>query len=365
MNRIRLVQSFFRKRGPAPVSLVHFVTARCNARCAHCFVDRRLGMYQGEELALDEIERLAESLAGRVYHVSLGGGEPTLRDDLARIALAYGQRARVRTMLIVSNGSRPDALCEVAERMLADCPRTDLIVSLSVDEVGDAHDALRGMPGLFDALMGSYHALAPLKARGLSLNANFTLSNRNQARALEVVDKAMKLMPEASFSLTAVRGDTAEPDASEIDPGVYGAVADLLARRVATGHQPAEYDNFVFGRRLLNARKHLLREHILRVLRGEPAIGECYAGQLSGVLMANGSVYPCEMLDRCMGQVRDFGFDFSKLWRSPAAQAVRGSIDVKQCACTYECAWGVNLMFGLRHMPRLLAAFVREGRHQA
>ena len=120
------------------------------------------------------------------------------------------------------------------------------------------------------------------------------------------------------------------------------------------------YDNFSFGARLLNARKDVLRAEVQRMLAGGPPRGDCYAGRLTTVLMANGEVYPCEMLDRSMGNVADFGLNFLALWRSDRAEAVRRSIHVSECACTYECAWGANVLFGWAHVPRLLAAFIKQ-----
>lgn len=361
MKPLSLLRYFLSKRTRAPVSLVHFVTHRCNARCAHCFVDRSQPMYSGQELSLNEIKQVAASMRGRVYHVSLAGGEPTLREDLLDIAEAYALGAHVRSMLIVSNGSRPDALARTAAEMLDAHPRLDLIVSLSVDEIGEAHDASRRLPGLFENVLESYERLARLRDRGLSLNANLTLTRHNQGRAVEILRDAAKRMPNASFSLTAVRGRPADAEAAAIDAQKYEEAQDFLQQCRAQGGMPAVYENFSFGCRILNARKDVLREEVKRVLRGQAPRGACYAAKLTGVLMADGTVYPCELLDRPLGEVRDFSCNFPALWRSAQAESVRRGIRVAECACTYECAWGVNVLFGLNYLPRLLAALVARG----
>jgi len=339
--------------------LVHFVTNRCNARCCHCFIDRGLARYSGQELSLAEIQATVDSFRGSVYHVSLTGGEPTLRVDLPDIAIAYASRAGVGSMLIPTNGSQPDTLRQVTERILDASSTLDLIVSLSIDEIGQAHDTVRGIPGLFANVLSSYERLLPLKDQGLSLNANLTLTRHNQDRAIDILSEAMKALPEASLSLTAVRGQTADPDAKALAAQRYAEASHFLHNCCDEGKLPPVYENFAFGRRLLNARKWILRDEIERLLGGHRPRGSCYAGKVTGVLMANGTVYPCELLARPMGNVRDFGLDFPALWRSADAEAVRRTIDAVKCACTYECAWGANVLFGPRYLPSLLAALLR------
>ena len=41
-----------------PISLVHFLTNRCNARCSFCFIDFDNPETFKNELTLDEIEKL-------------------------------------------------------------------------------------------------------------------------------------------------------------------------------------------------------------------------------------------------------------------------------------------------------------------
>ena len=62
----------FRKN--EPVSLVHFVTNRCNARCSFCFIDfDNPKTFQGE-LTIEEIEKLTKNLGKSLLNVNLTGG---------------------------------------------------------------------------------------------------------------------------------------------------------------------------------------------------------------------------------------------------------------------------------------------------
>ena len=78
-------------------------------------------------------------------------------------------------------------------------------------------------------------------------------------------------------------------------------------------------------------------------------------GYLGGAMFANGDVYPCELLiDRKIGNVRDAGYDFKKIWFSDEADASRRFIRETKCFCTYECFLTINILFNPRMMPAVL-----------
>ena len=65
-----------------PISLIHFVTQRCNARCPYCFVDFKS---EKDELSIEKIEKIALSSGKTLRNVALTGGEPFIREDLTEI----------------------------------------------------------------------------------------------------------------------------------------------------------------------------------------------------------------------------------------------------------------------------------------
>src|SRR5207237_315986 len=81
----------------------------------------------------------------------------------------------------------------------------------------------------------------------------------------------------------------------------------------------------------------------------------CYAGNLGGALFANGDVYPCELLiDKKLGNVRDVGYDFKRIWFSEEADKTRRFIRETKCFCTYECFLTINILFNPRMLPTVL-----------
>ena len=49
-------------------------------------------------------------------------------------------------------------------------------------------------------------------------------------------------------------------------------------------------------------------------------ISYCYAGSLFGVIKPDGTVYPCEILDKPMGSLREYNMNFMKLWSDHKAK---------------------------------------------
>ena len=60
----------------------------------------------------------------------------------------------------------------------------------------------------------------------------------------------------------------------------------------------------------------------------------CYAGTAGGVIYDEGTVSSCENLDP-VGNLRDYDWNFQKLWFSPAMQARRKKA-ADGCFCTHE-----------------------------
>ena len=100
-----------------PISLVHFVTNRCNARCSFCFIDfDNPKTFQGE-LTLEEIDKLTKNLGRSLLNVNLTGGEPFARKDILDIARCYFKNTTVESITMPSNGSLPKRMVKFAKQI--------------------------------------------------------------------------------------------------------------------------------------------------------------------------------------------------------------------------------------------------------
>ena len=342
-----------------PVQLTFFLTRRCNARCPFCFYLRSAdpAPAPGEELALDEIERLARPL-GPLLWLAFSGGEVFLRQDLVEICRLFYAHNRPAIMLLPTNGLLPELIRERTERILAECPRSVIALKLSVDGVGAEHDALRATPGGFERVMQSYRLLAPLLARypNFELGINTVFCASNQDRMDEIIDFVAGLPQAPAHTVSLVRGRLRDPGYARVDIGKYERTAARLAARLRAGAAPMYRFR---GARLKAAQDILQRGLISRIHAAGARQTPCYAGRLNLVLSETGEVYPCEMRAETFGNVRAHGYDLRRVVRTAAARAQLGAIARRECHCTHECHLMTNILFNPRCYPALAKEWLR------
>lgn len=351
---LRHVPSLVSRR--RPIHLTYFVTRRCNASCPFCFYEGPRRVEGGPpELALDEVARLARSLDGLLW-VLFSGGEPYLREDLAELSRIFHDVNRVPFLTFPTNGLLPEVVGGRTEEILRRCPGSVVVVKLSLDGVGEAHDAIRRVPGGFDRLMESYRALAALAERfpRLEIGVNTLFCSANQARVEGIVDFVRGLPAVRSHTLTMVRGGASDPAWRDVDLGRYRAATGYLAARWGSGR---DRSHRFLGGRLKAAQDRLQRKLIHRTLSSRRRIIPCYAGRLDLVLTESGELHPCEeRRDRSFGNVRDAGYDVAAMLRSPRGRSIQEELARGGCWCSHECNFLTNILFN----PRMHLGLLRE-----
>ncbi len=83
----------------------------------------------------------------------------------------------------------------------------------------------------------------------------------------------------------------------------------------------------------------------------------CYAGISNVHLTPYGDLWPCCVLGyaKPLGNIRETGYDFWKVWHSERAREVRQSIKNKECACPLANQAYSNI---ISHTPSLAKAIV-------
>lgn len=340
-----------------PVSLVHFVTRRCNARCSFCFIDFDNPSPRSAEMTLDEIDALTRTLGPVLSNVNLTGGEPFLRSDLIDIARCYYRNAGVRSVYITSNGYFTDRIVKMATDIAEEFPDRTLIISLSVDAFPEDHDRIRRVKGLFDRVLQTYHALDQI-GPNVMVNVGITVSHENHAIVADLYESLLDEHGIRSITAIIVRDEgvhVVPQDHREQVLETYRWLTDRIVEDQRTGRIEG-YDPDTLQGRLMNRKNEMLYEIVLDTYLDPHFVTPCRAGALFGVIDADASVHPCEVLDRPLGNLRDHGMDFGELWDSTVASEAREWIVDSECHCSYECALGFNILGNARYQPKLLAA---------
>ncbi|MFH2136975.1 MAG: radical SAM protein [Candidatus Omnitrophota bacterium] len=159
-----------------PLSVVFFLTYRCNLNCKYCGQSHDLGNSYSEssELSVKEIERVFIALkTAKVDKINLSGGEPLIRSDLAQIISAA--RSQGLSISLSTNGillpERVDLLKDL-----------NLIV-LSLDGKAQAHDFMRGDSSHKTALK----AIEVSSAKNIPILLSCVISNKTTAQDIDFV----------------------------------------------------------------------------------------------------------------------------------------------------------------------------------
>jgi MoaA/NifB/PqqE/SkfB family radical SAM enzyme len=350
---LRHIPSIFRKS--RPIQLTFFVTRKCNAACPWCFYLKSADtVAAGEELSLDEVDRISRSL-GRLLWVAYSGGEVFLRSDIAEISAIFHDRNKPPVMLYPTNGLQPEAIRDRTEQILARCPNSAIVVKLSLDGIDADHDALRKSPGAFDKAMETWRLLGKLRKchANLELGINTVFLSENQDRMDEIIDYVAGLEVRGTHTISMVRGNLHDKTYKAVDFEKYRRAIGRLEGDLKGGTTGIHRFS---GGRLKAAQDILQRRLIHRTLVEDRRVAPCYSGRLNLVLSETGELHPCEILGQSLGNVRDYGYDIGRMLRTARAEDVLGPIAAGACHCTHECSFIMNTLFN----PRLYPALLRE-----
>jgi|SRR3989344_7832794 len=356
---IRHVIPFKKKK--APLSIIHFITNRCNARCNHCFIyynesARKKNPRYNEfsELDLNEIEKITKSFSGKLGAVYLTGGEPFLRDDITDIVGYYIKNSGVSFVSIMTNGFLYNEISKKIGLLCSSYNNANFYVCISIDNYKKKHDKNRNLRNSFENAIKTYHILKEMNLSNLSINVNITVSNQSTRELILLYNFLIKT---GINSITCGALRSRPKERMKFNFNGYKKLANLVMRDIKKG-KLVSFRGF-FGADMLNAKNLALWKRLFTELKENRFIAPCHAGSALGVIHANGDVYPCEILDMRIGNVRDYNYDFLRLWNSKQAENTRKYIRKIKCHCSFECAWSQNIFVEPRNWPILLKEYMK------
>ncbi len=352
---LRHIPSVFNKR--KPIQFTFFLTRRCNARCPFCFylLDPATAG-GGEELSIDEIQRVAEGL-GSLLWLSFSGGEVFLREDIREITRLFYRHSRPAIILLSTNGLMPEVIRQEVEGILSDSPESRIVVKLSLDGFEETHDYLRGVRGAYGKVLETSRLLKPLIERypNLELGINTVFCRENQDEVSDLIEHVKMMDGIRTHTVSLIRGSGLD----EVDLEKYRRAIMKLEEQIRRG----EAQRYSFrGARLKAAQDILQRRLILQTIKEKRQVMPCLAGRLTLVMREEGSVYPCEDFRLRIGNIRDAGYRLTKLLETERAKEVLNEIEKGGCHCTHECYLMMNILFSPSAWPRLLREYLRMDR---
>ncbi len=346
-----------------PITLTYSVTAACQSRCKTCQIGQ---MYCNDpsraekDLTLDEIEKIFRTMKP-VYFFNMSGGEPFLRKDLPQIVALACRYLKPRVVHTPTNAILSDRIIENTEKIIRIVrkydPTVPFTVKPSIDGIGELHDEIRGVKGNFEKLLKTIEGLKKLEEKydNFHLELGTVISNFNIDHLDEIEDFVHSLGVESYRNEVAeCRTEFFNLQAPITPPAdVYQRLIRDFARKVE--ENIGKKKNLA---KMTEALRVVYYDIAGKILKEKRQVIPCYAGVSNVHINYDGGVWPCCVLgyDQQMGNLRDFDYDFQKLWHSQKAQKVRRYIKGKNCACPLANQGYSNI---LMHMPSLFRAGIK------
>ena len=341
-----------------PVSIVHFLTNRCNARCSFCFIDFDDPKTFAGELSLEEIDKLTKNLGKSLLNVNFTGGEPFARKDLIQIAKKYLINTTVQSIYITTNASLPNRIKKFAYEISQFRKNIELTFQISIDDFPERHNDVRKIKNLFSNCIETYKIL---KNMGNNINpvVSITVTEENCDNIKEIFNYLHVKCGIDSLKCTIVRDEGVYKTPYDKKKKIFDAY-NWLTNEIKKNIQLNKITNYnkksVQGK--VHQRKDILSWEMIKKMYMSPRyISPCHAGSLFGIITSNGKVYPCEILeDKLLGNLRDNEMNFMKIWNNDKTKETKNYILKTKCNCTYECAISYNILGNWRYQPKLISS---------
>ncbi len=338
----------------APVLLNILVTSVCDMRCTHCFFTDELDDRPRKKLQMKthEIEKISETLGGNLGVLILAGGEPFTRKDLPEIVRAFYKNNRLESVYLMSNGQIQKRIMPDVTRILEECPNLNVTVALGIDGLKEQHEKIRQKPGSWDIAVDTARQLQAIKKEysRLDIQTCTCFMHSNQDTIFEWYDFLKYDLKPDKVNFNYIRPPSADPVELEIDHARYARLAQMIdddSRHAAIKNNYG--GDAGFFKAAIDIYMHGL---ISRTKEEQKAQLTCYAGTAGAVIYDEGTLSSCENLEP-IGNLREYDWDFQKLWLSPAMKERRKHA-ANGCYCTHESnCYYPSLPFNPKHLIQI------------
>ena len=338
-----------------PVQIIQYVTGRCNLRCAHCFYKETLDSKDPGEMEVDDIVNQTSSVSPVLWY-SVTGGEVFIRKDFAELVLKIHEKIRPKFFSLPTNGWYTKKTYDGVLKVLQRLKNGNLILFFSIDGPEDVHDKIRG-PNSYKKLQKTIAKLKHLQTiyNNLYLNIVITVQHQNHMHFPKLINDIQNEFEPTAISINLLRYHSLNSEKLEdfILDSYESAIAEYDKYRNKNSY------NFIFNSIIKDKEKNQ-KKIILNAARHDKFTTPCSAGKLSYVVMENGDVKPCEVLDNVYGNIKKDSFSSIIKKNNSIASENRNWIKETKCRCTYECANSTNALFNKNQVPGLVKTVIND-----
>jgi MoaA/NifB/PqqE/SkfB family radical SAM enzyme len=284
----------------------------------------------------------------------MSGGEPFLRQDLSEIVTSVYDECRPSIINIPTNGLLTERIPKVVADIADYCRQAQIVINVSIDDIGEKHDSIRGVSGNYNRAFATFAALKEIDLPNLSIGIHTVISRFNVDRIPAIYDALSGLRPDSYITEIAEEREELCTIGSGItpSPGEYSRAVDYLLSQL-------EKDHFAKVGRITRAFRIEYYRMVKRILAERRQIIPCYAGFASAQISPDGDLWMCCVKAQSVGNLRNYGFDFKKVWFSEEAGLARRKIKNGECFCPLANASYTNMLHNPRSLCRASLNFLR------
>lgn len=340
---------------PLPLFLNFSITNRCQSRCTTCNIwklYKEKPQLRKKEFQLWEIEKIFNSM-GYIYTLAICGGEPFLRKDLPEIGRLANKYLKPDVIHSPTNCLAPKKIEDGVLGLLQNINKnTALTIKLSIDGVGKVHDKIRGVKGNFKKVLETHDRLIEIRKTNpnLYVDAGATISINNLEHLKELnkyVNKNLRL-DNFLYEIADTRAELFNVNLKfkenvnkefknmmndlKITPKgkEYSQVVDFLCKRTIEEMKKVRRLS-----KIIQAFRLVYYKRSAKVMTNRKRYVPCYAGISNAHINPWGGLWICNVqaFKKEIGNLRDYNYNFKKIWCSKEANKIRGWVKGNHCFC--------------------------------
>lgn len=335
--------------------------------CKTCFIwkiYKENPNLKNEELSTSEWEQVIENLGNSPFWITLSGGEPFARKDIVKICRAICEVNKPKIINIPTNGILYDRIGNDVPKILDSCAKNSvvLVVNLSIDEVGEKHNEIRGVKNNWDAALKTLSALKKIKgeSENIVIGVHTVVSNYNIVRLSEIAKYIIEELKPDHYVMEVAeerselfnKGANITPTPSELKKALVNVMHYL----------EHHYSNSTGLEELSQAFRSRYYALVPMMLAEKRQIIPCMSSFASCQITPFGDLWACCILgyEKPLGNLREVNFKFKKVWNSQQARDVRRFIGEKRCACPLANAHYTNLLLNFPEIFKIALKIISK-----